>query len=58
MRLPDEQIVFGKPDYFVKIDTELKNEIEWIIPNAQKNIMEPIRLTLEAGGSTYPDTSS
>ena len=29
--------------------------IEWIIPNAQKNQMEPIRVTLAAGGSTYPD---
>ena len=29
--------------------------MEWIIPNAQKNIMEPIRLTLSPGGSTYPD---
>jgi len=53
---PEEQIVFGKDDYFVKEDAELKNEIQWIIPNAQKNTMEPIRLTLEAGGSTYPDT--
>ena len=53
---PDEQIVFGKQDYFVKVDTEYKNEIKWIIPNAQKNTMEPIYLTLEAGGSTYPDT--
>ena len=53
---PDEQIVFGKQDYFVKVDTEYKNEIIWIIPNAQKNTMEPIYLTLEAGGSTCPDT--
>lgn len=53
---PEEQIVFGKNDYFEKNDTELKNKIQWIIPNAQKNIMEPILLTLEAGGSTYPDT--
>ena len=53
---PDEQIVFGKQDYFVKEDTEYKNEIKWIIPNAQKNTMEPIYLTLEAGGSTCPDT--
>ena len=52
---PDEQIVFGKQDYFVKVDTEYKNEIKWIIPNAQKNQMEPIRLTLKKGGSTYPD---
>lgn len=53
---PDEQIVFGKQDYSVKVDTEYKNEIKWIIPNAQKNTMEPIYLTLEAGGSTCPDT--
>jgi transcriptional regulator with XRE-family HTH domain len=51
----DEQIVFHQSDYFVKKDDELHNQVEWIIPNAQKNIMEPIRLTLEPGGSTYPD---
>ena len=51
----EEQIVFGEQDYFEKIDEELKNKIEWIIPNAQKNLMEPIRLTMEPGGSTYPD---
>jgi len=50
-----EQVVFKKTDYFEKYDSELKNEVKWIIPNAQKNIMEPILLTLEAGGSTYPD---
>lgn len=50
-----EQLVFGKNDYFEKSDAELKNKIQWIIPNAQKNMMEPILLTLEAGGSTYPD---
>ncbi len=53
---PEEQIVFGSEDFFEKIDSDLKNKIEWIIPNAQKNIMEPIYLTLEKGGSTYPDT--
>ena len=26
--------------------------IEWIIPNAQKNSMEPVRLTLKPGGSS------
>lgn len=52
---PQEQIVFGSADYFEKQDEELHNTIEWIIPNAQKNMMEPIRVTLEAGGSTYPD---
>ena len=51
----DEQIVFGEDDYFEKIDEELRNRIDWIIPNAQKNQMEPILMTLEAGGSTAPD---
>lgn len=53
---PEEQIVFGADDFFLKEDSELKNQIRWIIPNAQKNSMEPIHLTLRAGGSTYPDT--
>ena len=51
----DEQVVFHDADYFEKTDPELLNKIEWIIPNAQKNIMEPIRQTLKPGGSTYPD---
>lgn len=51
----DRQIVFTKEDFFEKTDAELHSKIEWIIPNAQKNRMEPIRVTLEPGGSTYPD---
>ncbi|BBF43887.1 transcriptional regulator, MerR family, near polyamine transporter [Lachnospiraceae bacterium KM106-2] len=50
-----EQVVFKKQDYFEKEDQELHNTIEWIIPNAQKNMMEPILLTLGPDGSTYPD---
>ena len=49
------QLVFGEDDYFEKDDEELGSRIEWIIPNAQKNMMEPIRLTLQPGGTTYPD---
>lgn len=52
---PQSQKVFGQEDYFEKTDEELGSKTEWIIPNAQKNMMEPIRLTLEAGGETYPD---
>lgn len=51
----DKQIVFRNEDFFEKIDSELHNKIEWIIPNAQKNMMEPIRVTLDPDGSTYPD---
>lgn len=50
-----EQVVFKKTDYFEKYDGELKNLVKWIIPNAQKNMMEPILLSLDPGGSTYPD---
>lgn len=51
----DTQVAFRQADYFEKVDEELQNKIEWIIPNAQKNKMEPIRVTLEKNGSTYPD---
>lgn len=50
-----EQVVFKKTDFFEKYDSELKNEVKWIIPNAQKNMMEPILLTIDVEGSTYPD---
>lgn len=50
------QIVFGEEDYFEKEDVELQNLTQWIIPNAQKNIMEPIRMQIRPGGATYPDT--
>ena len=49
---PDRQIVFHDADYFEKVDEESGIRTEWIIPNAQKNEMEPIRVTLEAGGHT------
>ena len=42
-------------EFFTDKKDELHNTVEWIIPNAQKNMMEPIRVTLEKGGSTYPD---
>ena len=52
---PEEQIVFGKADFFEKYDPDLKNEVKWIVPNAQKNRMQPILLTLLADGRTNPD---
>lgn len=53
--MAEEQIVFTKEDFFEKSDEQTKSVIEWIIPNAQKNQMEPILLKLEPGGSTAPD---
>ena len=43
----EEQIVFHTADFFEDEHDEYK--IEWIIPNAQKNEMEPILLTLYPG---------
>ena len=50
-----EKIVFKKEDVFEKEDKELKNMINWLIPNAQKNDMEPILITIEADGSSAID---
>lgn len=47
----EEQIVFTTKDFFVDKRDEYK--IEWIIPNAQKNEMEPILLTLEPHGTSH-----
>ncbi|MBP8988903.1 MAG: helix-turn-helix transcriptional regulator [Clostridia bacterium] len=51
----DEKIVFSEMDYATKQDAEMGSHVCWLVPNAQKNMMEPILLTLEPGGSTYPD---
>ena len=40
----EHQIVFGQQDFFV--DEQEGFQIEWIVPNAQKNQMESIILTL------------
>lgn len=46
----DEQIVFKVQDYFV--DEQEEYTISWIVPNAQKNEMEPILLELLPGGKS------
>lgn len=47
-----EQIIFKKEDYFTKIDEDSRATTEWVVPNAQKNFMEPVRITLAPGGKT------
>ena len=47
----DEQIVFTDEDYFV--DEKSHAKITWIVPNAQKNEMEPILLELKQGGESF-----
>ncbi len=52
----DEKIVFTKDDAFETENEELKYVLKWIVPNAQKNKMEPILIELEPGGRSKEDT--
>ncbi len=46
--------VFTRNDMFEKEDADLlKGSILWLVPNAQKNDMEPILVTLGPGGRTH-----
>ncbi|MEG0313740.1 MAG: XRE family transcriptional regulator [Erysipelotrichaceae bacterium] len=46
----DEQIVFKTEDFF--IDEQNEHTINWIIPNAQKNEMEPIIIDIKPNGTS------
>lgn len=47
-----EQIVFSPQDYFEKNYKKRGCTVEWLIPNAQKNAMEPVLMTLSPGGKS------
>lgn len=51
----DEKIVFTKEDAFESENEDLKYILKWIVPNAQKNMMEPTLVDLEVGGKTKED---
>ena len=46
-----EQYVFREADFFT--DEREECTVHWIVPNTQKNRMEPILLTLPAGGESF-----
>jgi transcriptional regulator with XRE-family HTH domain len=46
----EEKIVFKKEDVFTLENEDLSHSIDWIIPNAQKNRMEPLIIELLPGG--------
>lgn len=46
-----EQFIFRDADFFV--DERESCTISWIVPNTQKNRMEPILLTLPRGGESF-----
>lgn len=54
--IEDEKIVFTKEDVFVSENKDYKYTLNWLIPNAQKNLMEPILIELDEGGKTKEDS--
>ena len=46
----NEKIVFCNEDVFIQENEVLDHTINWIVPNAQKNQMEPILVKLRADG--------
>lgn len=48
-----EKIVFSENDFIEKISEE--STLNWLVPNAQKNNMEPVMMELNAGFSTPED---
>jgi len=42
----EEHVVYSEEDFFEKID-EAGNSIQWIVPNAQQNQMEPLLVVLQ-----------
>lgn len=47
----EEKTVFQKKDFFV--DERENYTVNWIVPNTQKNAMEPILLELAQGGVSF-----
>jgi transcriptional regulator with XRE-family HTH domain len=48
----NEKVVFKKDDVFVKEDKESGYLIRWLVSNAQKNMMEPILITISPSGGS------
>ena len=50
-----EKIVFREEDFFISENEDLNYTTNWIIPNAQKNMMEPIMVEIDSYGRTKED---
>ena len=49
----EEKIVFKEEDFIEKVTEEMT--LNWVVPNAQKNLMEPITVTLNPYMQTQED---
>ena len=50
-----EKIVYTREDIYELVNEENKHTIHWLIPNSQKNTMEPILIDIEPNGETIID---
>jgi len=46
----NDTVVFQKESLVMQENAEMGYDLLWLIPNAQKNVMEPILLTVHSGG--------
>lgn len=53
--IEQEKIVFHKDDVFIKENKDNNTKVSWIVPNSQKNSMEPILISLEKSACTEID---
>lgn len=51
----NDKVVFTDADIFENEDEELGYKLQWVVPNAQKNMMEPIVLDIQPGGQFIED---
>lgn len=49
----EDKVVFTKEEFFEKDSDGVR--FKWLIPNAQKNMMEPVTVELEEGATTVED---
>lgn len=49
----EEKICFGKDEFIEKVTEGYV--LNWVVPNAQKNIMEPVHMLLKGGAKTDDD---
>lgn len=50
-----EKIVFTHKDIFIKENKELEHKIAWLVPNSQKNSMEPILMDIGINGTSQAE---
>ncbi|MBQ9103521.1 MAG: cupin domain-containing protein, partial [Clostridia bacterium] len=49
----EEKIVFSKNEFIEKVTEEYV--LNWLVPNSQKNAMEPVHIILKEGSTTDED---